>query len=141
MTHPLAEESNIFEQLINLNKQLGLKFEKCMGISPSKLRLLYELYQVDEISQTTLQKKVDIDNAAVTRHLKQLELSGMVGRRMNPTDNRVTLVCLTDHGRKEIISLREEKTQFITRMLKDFNEQERDALCNMLKRMLNNIGY
>jgi DNA-binding MarR family transcriptional regulator len=139
LTQPYSEEARMFDKLLCLNKQISTKFERCTGISPSRLRLLHQLYEVDEISQSSLQKEIDIDSAAVTRHLKQLEAAGMVSRRNNPDDNRVTLVTLTDHGRKEIISFKDEKTQFITVMLNDFNEHERDMLSGMLQRMMNNV--
>lgn len=140
MTYSCSEEIDIFETLQCLNKQISPKFERCIGISPSRLLLLHQLYQVDEISQTMLQKEINIDSAAVTRQLKQLEAAGMVSRRNNPDDNRVTLVRLTDQGRQEIISFKDEKVQFINQLLKDFNEQERKALCDMLKRMQANIS-
>ncbi|HEY2492070.1 MAG TPA: MarR family winged helix-turn-helix transcriptional regulator [Paenibacillus sp.] len=141
MTPSLSEEAHIFGKLQSLNKQISTKFERCAGISPSRLQILNQLYQVDEISQTTLQKEVKIDNAAVTRHLKQLEVAGMVSRRNNPDDNRVTLVTLTDHGRQEIIAYKNEKQQFITQLLKDFDDHERSALSDMLNRMINHISH
>ncbi|WP_438351670.1 MarR family winged helix-turn-helix transcriptional regulator [Paenibacillus sp. FA6] len=124
----------------SLSKQISTKFERCAGISPSRLQLLHQLYLVDEISQTTLQKEVKIDSAAVTRHLKQLEVAGTVSRRNNPDDNRVTLVKLTDRGRHEIIVYKKEKQQFITQLLKDFDEQERSTLSDMLNRMIHHIN-
>ncbi|AJS61039.1 MarR family winged helix-turn-helix transcriptional regulator [Paenibacillus sp. IHBB 10380] len=141
MTPSLSEEAHIFDQLQSLNKQISTKFERCAGISPSRLQILNQLYQVDEISQTTLQKEVKIDNAAVTRHIKQLEVAGMVSRRNNPNDNRVTLVTLTNHGRQEIIAYKNEKQQFITQLLKDFKDHERSALSEMLNRMINHISH
>lgn len=136
-----SKEAEMFDHLLCLNKQISTKFERCTGISPSRLRLLHELYKVDEISQTTLQKEVDIDSAAVTRQLKLLETAGMVTRRTNPSDNRVTLVRLTDHGRKEIICYKDEKKQFISQLVKDFDENERDTLAEMLKRMIKNVSH
>ncbi|MET0944374.1 MAG: MarR family transcriptional regulator, partial [Flavobacterium sp.] len=85
-------------------------------------------------------KKVKIDSAAVTRHLKQLEAVGMILRRKNPEDNRFTLVCLSDYGRKEIISYQAEKARFVTLMLKDFKEDERQELMDMLTRIQNNVS-
>lgn len=86
-----SEEAEILYQLQGVNKVIGVKFEACTGISQSRLELLSLLYHADEISQSDLQKKVNIDSAAVTRHLKQLEAKGMVSRRRKPEDNRITL--------------------------------------------------
>ncbi|WP_019913781.1 MarR family winged helix-turn-helix transcriptional regulator [Paenibacillus sp. HW567] len=140
MTGHLPEEERVFELLQGLNKAVTPKFERCAGISPTRLRLLHELFQVDEISQISLQKQVDIDAAAVTRHLKSLEDSGMISRRNNPADNRVTLVTLTGQGREKIRSYREEKSRFISSLLSGFNEQERITLADMLARLQHNIN-
>jgi DNA-binding MarR family transcriptional regulator len=115
------------------------KFERCTGISQSRLELLNELYEADEISQTDLQKKVNIDNAAVTRHLKQLEEKGVVTRRKNPADNRVTFVKLTEDGRMKMIAYKEEKKRFISNVLKDFSVEERSSLLKMLTRIQGNV--
>ncbi|SFD45853.1 transcriptional regulator, MarR family [Bacillus sp. OV194] len=133
-----ATKTHIAYILRELHNQISPKFERCTGISQSRLELLHHLYEVEEISQTTLQKEVNIDSAAVTRHLKQLELSGMVARRKNPKDNRVTLVSLTDQGRNEIIAYRKERDQFVSNLLKDFKEEELPVLLDMLKRMQHN---
>lgn len=140
MKEHLPDEDTIFELLQALHKGISPKFERCAGITPTRFRLLQELFRVSEISQISLQKTLDIDAAAVTRHLRGLEDSGMIARRNNPADNRVTLVSLTDHGREHINSYREEKTRFISELLTGFNEQERTVLAEMLTRLQYNIN-
>jgi DNA-binding MarR family transcriptional regulator len=140
LTEHLPDEDTIFELLQALHKGISPKFERCAGITPTRFRLLQELFRVSEISQISLQKTLDIDAAAVTRHLRGLEDSGMIARRNNPADNRVTLVSLTDHGRDHINSYREEKTRFISELLTGFNEQERTVLAEMLTRLQYNIN-
>lgn len=119
---------------------IGVKFEACTGISQSRLELLTLLYHADEISQSDLQKKVNIDSAAVTRHLKQLESKGMVSRRRKPEDNRITLVRLTDQGRERIESSKKEKERFMKEMLANVSAEERRLLIDVLARMRNNIN-
>ncbi|MCC3380225.1 MarR family winged helix-turn-helix transcriptional regulator [Paenibacillus farraposensis] len=126
--------------LLLLNKQISSKFKRCAGISASRLQLLCKLYQVEEISQTLLQKEVGIDGAAVTRHLKQLEANAMVARRIKPEDNRITLVSLTDYGRERIVTFGQERSQFVDRLLSSFDEAERQQLANMLKVMNDHIS-
>ncbi|MNE84876.1 Transcriptional regulator SlyA [compost metagenome] len=123
-----------------LNKGISPKFERCAGISPTRLRLLHELFQVEEISQIALQKEIDIDAAAITRHLKGLEESGMVTRRNNPVDNRVTLVSLTQQGRDKVHCYKEEKNRFISSLLTGFDEQDRKSLMDKLTRLQHNIN-
>ncbi|PDY45836.1 MarR family winged helix-turn-helix transcriptional regulator [Bacillus pseudomycoides] len=140
MTNSCSKEAIILYKLHFLNKEVSSKFEGCTGISQSRLELLHQLYQVEELSQKALQKEVNIDNAAITRHLKQLEANGMITRRKNPDDNRITLVRLTKDGRDKIHAFQEEKERFAASTLKDFSEEERDNLLNMLNRMQKNIN-
>ncbi|WNS41698.1 MarR family transcriptional regulator [Paenibacillus sp. MMS20-IR301] len=140
MTEYLPDEDLIFELLQALHKGISPKFERCAGITPTRFRLLQELYKTAEISQISLQKTVEIDAAAVTRHLRGLEESGMIARRNNPADNRVTLVSLTDQGREHINAYREEKTRFISDLLTGFSGQERKELAEMLARLQHNIN-
>ncbi|MFE9945237.1 MarR family winged helix-turn-helix transcriptional regulator [Bacillus velezensis] len=139
LTACCSEEGEILYQLQSLHKVIGTKFEACTGISQSRLELLAVLFYVDEISQSDLQKKVNIDGAAVTRHLKQLEAKEMVTRRRKPEDNRIILVRLTEQGRERIEASKKEKERFIKEMLAGVSEEERSLLKNVLSQMQNNI--
>lgn len=136
----LSNQEQILYLLKGLNNQISPKFERCTGISSSRYELLHQLYETEEINQSTLQKAINIDSAAITRHLKQLEENGMVTRRRNPTDNRVIFVRLTDEGRKQIVSYKKEKISFVNQMLHDFKPEELESLSDMLNRMKNNIS-
>ncbi|SUA71200.1 transcriptional regulator [Paenibacillus polymyxa] len=140
ITQTPSEAEYIFDMLLLLNKQISSKFERCAGVSASRLQLLCKLYQVEEISQTLLQKEVGIDAAAVTRHLKQLEATGMVTRRTKPEDNRVTLVSLTDYGRVRIVIFKQERSQFVAQLLQSFDETQRHQLADMLQVMNSHIS-
>lgn len=140
ITQTPSEPEYIFDMLLLLNKQISSKFERCAGVSASRLQLLCKLYQVQEISQTLLQKEVGIDAAAVTRHLKQLEATAMVTRRTKPEDNRVTLVSLTDYGRARIVIFKQERSQFVAQLLQSFDETQRHQLADMLQVMNSHIS-
>lgn len=136
MTDEHSVESVILYKLNFLSKEINSKFSECTGISQSRLELLHQLYQVEgELSQQELQRELKIDNAAITRHLKQLEANEMISRRKKESDNRVTLVQLTESGRQKINSFQEEKKRFVTSMLKDINQEERELLLDMLSRI------
>ncbi|MBT2680489.1 MarR family transcriptional regulator [Bacillus sp. ISL-35] len=129
----------IIQRLSEINKRAMAKFERCAGISPSRLEILREIYESEEITQRALQKKVNIDHAAVTRHLKQLEENGMVVRRKNPEDQRFTYVQLSEEGKRKVSAYCEEKQRFISSFLKGFTDEETEALLQMLTRLQKNI--
>ncbi|EGA90063.1 transcriptional regulator [Planococcus donghaensis MPA1U2] len=140
MACSFSKQEQILQLFKGLTNQISPKFERCTGISASRYELLYQLYNTDEINQSTLQKAVNIDSAAVTRHLKQLEADGMVTRKRSPADNRVIFVSLTNEGREKIIGYRQENMGFVNQMLHDFKPEEIEHLSDMLSRMQNNIS-
>jgi DNA-binding MarR family transcriptional regulator len=133
------DDELIVQRLSELYKRTMPKFERCTGISQSRLEILHELLEAEEITQRELQKKVNIDHAAITRHIKQLEEKGMVVRRKNPEDQRFTYVRLTDEGKMKIASYCEEKQTFISNVLNGFSQDERSTLLNMLTRIQENV--
>lgn len=75
-------------------------FEREAGVSQARLQILANLRSQEELSQSELQQRLDVDGAAITRQVKQLEAEGLVQRRSSPTDQRFTLVALTAQGRR-----------------------------------------
>ncbi|CAM4490824.1 MarR family winged helix-turn-helix transcriptional regulator [Paenibacillus typhae] len=133
------EQEAVLYLLKKMGNELSPKFERCTGIGSSRYDLLYQLYLADEVTQSNLQKAIHIDSAAITRHLKQLEAEGMVTRRRNPEDQRVTFVRLTEEGRSHIVNFNKERTEFIRQLLNSFSEQEINLMTEMLTRMLHNL--
>ncbi len=140
LSHSCSEKANVLYALQEVNKQINQKFEHCTGVSQSRLDILHQLYETGEMSQKALQQQVNIDNAAITRHLKQLEERDVVSRRKNPDDNRVTFVKLTKSGHEKIGAFRNEKARFIDEAFKDFSEEEQLLLSKMLERLKVNIS-
>ncbi|HDR4766747.1 TPA: MarR family transcriptional regulator [Bacillus cereus] len=134
-----SEDAEILYKLQSLSKVIGTKFEACIGISQSRLELLALLYYVDEISQSDLQKKVNIDGAAITRYVKQLEAKGIVLRRKKPEDNCITLVRLSEQGRERIEFSKKEKERFMKEMLVNISVEERKILIHVLSQMQKNV--
>lgn len=139
MTRPVNNQEQVLYLLNTLGNQMSPKFERCTGISSSRLEILHEICQVEEINQSMLQKLINIDSAAITRHLKQLEAEGMIVRSKKPDDQRVTFVQLSEHGRERIAAFRKEKEVFLGQLLHDFTEEEVSQLADYLQRMQNNI--
>ena len=107
-----------------------------IGMSPVRVILLQKLLGVEEISQAEIQRKLGVGGAVVTRILKQMEAEGWITRRPDPSDNRYTLVRLTEAGRRrqeEVIL----KTQSLQSTLLQGLSSE-DMLC--MQRTLSRIS-
>lgn len=140
LTKDCSTSLQIFYQLQLLNKNMVVQFEHCLGTSPSRIEILKQLFHLEEISQSDLQKEINIDHAAITRHLKYLESASLITRRKKQEDNRVTLVSLTSKGREEIKASLVEKEEFIKQTLNGFSEQELQTFLQMLSKISNNVS-
>ncbi|TSB47935.1 MarR family winged helix-turn-helix transcriptional regulator [Alkalicoccobacillus porphyridii] len=130
----------IFLQLQAVNKELTSKFESCLGSSPSRVEILHYLLQHEEVAQSALQKEVNIDAAAVTRHLKQLEAAGTIVRYRKEDNQRATWVKLEAEAKRQIEHSYQEKSQFVKDTLAGFSEEELEQFLQMLDRVSENVS-
>ena len=141
MSISCTEKGRLIYALVSVNKTIAQKFDLCTdGFSQTRMDLLAQLEIGKTISQKELQQRVNVDNAAVTRHLKHLETNGMIQRVRSATDNRVILVSLTDEGATRITQLRQQKDDFLEHLLEDFTGEEQAALAQMMQRIENNAS-
>lgn len=130
----------IFLQLQSVNKELCSKFESCLGASPSRIEILHYLLQHEEVTQSALQGEVNIDAAAVTRHLKQLEAAGTIVRYKKANDQRATWVKLEEDAKRHIEQSFHEKSQFVDETLAGFSEAELEQFLQMLSKVSENVS-
>ena len=100
---------------------------------------LRELGHADGCSQLELVQKTHLKAPTVSVTLKKLEEEGLVVRRQDEMDNRVTRVFLSQkgHDRHEMVH---ERLHTVERLLmQGFDEAETAQLLHYLERMRNNI--
>jgi len=62
--------------------------------------LLAQLVRIGPVRASDLAERVCLDRSTVSRHLRQLEESGDVVRRPDPTDGRASLLEVSPQGRR-----------------------------------------
>ena len=77
--------------------------------------------------------------ATVSVELCEMEKEGLVRREKSDEDARMTLVFLTEEGRRECLLLRELLHAKDRAMMQDISEEEELLLRRLLSRMRNNI--
>ena len=95
--HELLYQLHLTDQTIT---QL---FEKQLGISLTRYQILQFLLQESPCNQIAVQEKLQIDQAALTRHFKILESEGYVKRNRNPINQREVLVELTQEAKNQLL--------------------------------------
>ena len=95
--HELLYQLHLTDQTIT---QL---FEKQLGISLTRYQILQFLLQKSPCNQIAVQEKLQIDQAALTRHFKVLESENYVSRERNPINQREVLVELTQEAKNQLL--------------------------------------
>ena len=109
-------------------------------MSFSRILVLHELKHSGEINQSELQRRLAMEGALLTRFVKEMETAGLVTRRVDPRDNRFTLVTLTPAGRRLLDELSTRTAELEVRLLEGLSEEERAGMVRCMKRMLQNLS-
>ncbi len=132
--------------LISRIKQTGTRiFDRMLATSGidefngAQGRILYVLWQNDEISISSLSAQTSLANTTLTAMLDRMENSGLIIRKFDPKDRRNRLIVLTEKAK----SLKDDYTRISEKMNEiyytGFTETEIVQFESYLQRVLNNL--
>ena len=132
--------------LISRIKQTGTRiFDRMLATSGidefngAQGRILYVLWQNDEISISSLSAQTSLANTTLTAMLDRMENSGLIIRKFDPKDRRNRLIVLTEKAK----SLKDDYTRISEKMNEiyytGFTEAEIVQFESYLQRILNNL--
>ena len=101
--------------------------------------ILRELGHADGCSQLDLVKKTHLKPPTVSVTLRKLEEEGLVKRRQDPMDLRVTRVYLSEKGQAHHNTVHARLHTVDSLLMQGFGEEETEQLLQFLVRMRNNI--
>ncbi|WP_170924884.1 MarR family winged helix-turn-helix transcriptional regulator [Candidatus Enterococcus clewellii] len=116
--------SDIFFLLKQADLHITQLFETQMMISLTRYELLIQLKKQDYVTQRTLQDKLKIDQAAITRHLKILEEKGYIIRERNTDNKREVIVHLSDFGKEALHSCDTDKAKLSKSLFNGFTTEQ-----------------
>ena len=105
----------------------------------SRRALLLRLEEKSGVPQQYLVEETHLTAATVSVELCEMEKEGLVRREKSDEDARMTLVFLTEEGRRECLLLHELLHAKDRAMMQDISEEEELLLRRLLSRMRNNI--
>ncbi len=132
--------------LIYRIKQVGTRiFDRMLAASGvdafngAQGRILYVLWQCNDISISRLSAQTSLANTTLTSMLDRMESSGLIVRKSDPNDRRNKLISLTDKakalkGDYEKISLQMSELYYI-----GFTQSEITQFESYLQRVLSNL--
>lgn len=116
-----------------------LKQYKDLSINPAQGRILFVLWQKDNIPISQLVEDTSLAKSTLTSHLDKLEEKGLIVRLASPGDRRETLVKLEGKIQQLERSYFHAINLFHDIMFKDMNEKDIKQLVSLLERVLRNL--
>lgn len=101
--------------------------------------LLSLLCRRDGLPQSMLAKELLITPATVSAMVKRMEKAGLVLRKRDAVDERVSNVYLTEAGRTLSLQLRDLQQDMESIAFKSFSDEEKEVLRGYLVRIMNNL--
>ena len=135
------EVRDCIELLYNLkilDKKLIDLFEKKIGISLTRFQIIKYLHEVSFTTAKQLAKSLEIDAAAITRHLRILEQEGYEIKRRNEFNNREVFVELSQKALDEIGRC-EKETNVRDLIGEEFTTEDLQNLVQLLNKFNKNF--
>ena len=134
----VKEYVNLLHDLKVLERKIAYIFEERLGISLTRFQIIKYLYEVDVATPKQLSKILEIDAAAITRHINKLEKAGYVEKSRNKANNREVYVRITEISKNKINKCTEE-TDISQIIGNEFTAEDLKQLIVLLKKFNNNL--
>ena len=121
-----------------LDKKLLDLFEKKIGISLTRFQIIKYLHESSFCTSKQISQTLEIDAAAITRHIKILENEGYVVKRRNENNNRETLIELSEKAIEDIYRC-EQETNVQDIIGNEFTEKDLKDLVILLNKFNKNF--
>lgn len=138
---------DILKNIYELNHKLK-RHQICSNIDLKELTskqlhiLKYIMQKIDtnsSISQKDIEKHFNLRKSTVTGIIKNMEKHGFIEKKVNPNDNRINNLLLTEKSIKIKATILEEIKNIETILIKNITEKEIDEFTKIIKKMINNI--
>ena len=134
----VKEFVKLLHEIKLLERKVTNIFEGKLGISLTRFQIIKYLYEVEVATPKQMAQILEIDAAAITRHLKKLEEGGYVRKRRNEDNNREVLVEITQFSMSKINQCVKE-TDIRTLIDEEFTDYDFKQLEILLNKFNNNL--
>jgi DNA-binding MarR family transcriptional regulator len=111
------------------------------GIYAGQEMFLWHLWREDGLTQSQLVERLCVQPPTVSKMLDRMERAGLVERRPDPDDSRVTRVYLTEQGRRSQSAVSEVWKNIEQRLTMGLSVEERLLLRRLLLQVYENLTH
>lgn len=136
------EEIGFQDLFVQLNRAYASKCFRQMaalGLHPGQIPFIMLLSQHEDMSQKEIAEELQVKPPTVNVMVQRMEKAGIIGRKHDPDDQRVTRVFLTEKGQemKTLVARQVEKNESYVQ--KGFTDTEKCLFCRFLEQIIENI--
>ncbi|WP_405485433.1 MarR family winged helix-turn-helix transcriptional regulator [Nocardia sp. NBC_00511] len=108
-------------------------------IEPAAFAILFQLIHCGPIRSGVLAEALYSDASTISRQVAGLVKRGLIERRADPADGRVSVLAITDAGRAVATQIRIRRNEALGQVMRDWTPAERDTFSQLLVRFID--GY
>lgn len=112
-----------------------------LGIQPSQIPILMILNHSDGCSQRRMAELLKNKPSTVNVSIQRLEKNGLVCRRRDEKDQRMTRVYLTDSGSEMVAEIKKRVNEMEKRMFENFSDTELCLMKRFFCQILENMDH
>ncbi len=113
---------------------------RAMGMTGPQARLLLALDRSPGENQAFYAERLEVEPITLCRMVDRMEESGLVERRMDPSDRRARLLSLTPRAERETERINAALAEMLDQMVVGMHEEEQAALTRMLRLVSDNLS-
>lgn len=136
-----ASATQVVDSLLSTTMTIGrLMRQRLVGdqLEPATYWVLKNLVP-GSMRITALASSTQLDTSTVSRHVTQLEQSGLVERSQDPDDRRAQRVGLTEEGRTQLGASTARRREVLTQSLEDWDTADLADLERLLGRFVSSV--
>lgn len=126
-------------RVVRAQHSLFRKKVHTLGLYRGQPPVLFTLQDNDGMSNSDLAESLEITPATLTNKVKRMEKAGLVTRKRDQEDERVSRIYLTDKGRGMMEQLHQNMIEMEAIILEGFSSDEVTDLKNNLLKIIDNI--
>ena len=111
-----------------------------LGLHPAQGQVLHLLEWGEGVSQRSLSRMMNVAAPTVSGILKRMATDGLIERRLDADDERVTRVFLTRKGRRKSAASRAVIDEVERELTADLSRTQLRAAHRLLRHLRNNLG-
>jgi MarR family transcriptional regulator, organic hydroperoxide resistance regulator len=124
---------------LHLQRQLALKVLPDKSLHPAQARCLWAISSNHDITQRDLADLLHLSRPTVTAMLQRMEKAGLVERRSDPVDHRLTRIRVTAAGTELDAGMREFHRSFINATIGCMSTADQEEFERLLGIVRHNI--